>query len=175
MGKHIILIGLMGAGKTTVGKMLAKSFECPFYDSDHEIEKKTGVSIPHIFEVEGEEGFRKRESQIIEELCLLPAPVILATGGGAVIKPENRVLMQQYGTVIYLRATVHDLWLRTRNDRNRPLLQQGNARQTLEKLYRQRSPMYEATAHHVVNTGSAPANHIVRTIEDIISAQTSSE
>jgi shikimate kinase len=105
-----------------------------FYDSDHEIERKTGVKIPLIFELEGESGFRKRETAAIEELSQLKN-IVMATGGGAVLIPGNRALLKNNGKVVYLRANVHDLWLRTRNDKSRPLLQGGNIRQKLEKLY----------------------------------------
>ena len=110
----------MGAGKTTVGRFLAKNLELDFYDTDQEIEKRTGVRVPIIFEMEGEAGFRKREVGMIDELTQLDN-VVLATGGGAVLAAENRAHLASRGTVIYLRASVHDLYLRTRFDRNRPL------------------------------------------------------
>ena len=119
--KNIYLIGLMGAGKSTVGKMLAKRLGKTFYDSDHEIEKRCGVKIPTIFEMEGEEGFRKRESLVIKDLTKLE-DVVLATGGGSVLLPENRQCLHENGFVIYLRANPHELWIRTRNDKGRPLL-----------------------------------------------------
>ena len=104
MAGNIFFVGLMGAGKTTVGRVLAKHLHKAFYDSDHEIERRTGVSIPYIFEVEGETGFRRRESAMIEELVRMP-DVVVATGGGAVLLEENRKNLKQYGTVIYLRAS----------------------------------------------------------------------
>ena len=118
----------MGAGKTTIGRLLAKQMGLNFYDSDFEIERKTGVKIPLIFELEGEDGFRKREAAIIEELSQLH-PIVMATGGGAVLMPENQRFLKSNGKVIYLRANVNDLWHRTRTDKTRPLLQGGNLRQ----------------------------------------------
>jgi shikimate kinase len=164
---NIFFVGLMGAGKTTVGRVLAKSLNKTFYDTDHEIEKRTGVKIPVIFELEGEAGFRKRESQMIEELSQLEN-IVLATGGGAVLNDENRTFLKQNGTVIYLRANVHELWVRTRNDKNRPLLQNTDARSKLEKLFKQRDPLYRQVAHFVVDTGGQPVSTIVHEIEALI-------
>lgn len=157
----------MGAGKTTIGRMLAKQLDKDFYDSDVEIERKTGVKIPHIFELEGEDGFRKRESLALEELCQLQG-VIMATGGGAVLSPENRALLKNSGKIIYLRGKVHDLYLRTRHDKTRPLLQGGNVRQKLERLYLQRDPIYTALADYVVDTGAQSALEITSYIEDLL-------
>jgi shikimate kinase len=119
--KNIYLIGLMGAGKSTVGRMLAKRLGKTFFDSDHEIEKRCGVKIPTIFEMEGEEGFRKRESAVIKDLTQLQ-DIVLATGGGSVLLSENRTYLHENGYVVYLRANPHELWVRTRNDKGRPLL-----------------------------------------------------
>lgn len=110
---NIFLIGLMGAGKTTVGKLIAKSLGKTFYDTDHVIEQRTGVKIPTIFELEGEAGFRKRETSTLEEFAQQDN-IVLATGGGAIIAPENRDILKQYGYVIYLRANVNELYLRDR-------------------------------------------------------------
>jgi shikimate kinase len=161
---NIFLVGLMGAGKTTVGKLLAKSLGKSFYDSDHEIEQRTGVKVPLIFELEGEAGFRKREAQAITELTNLH-DVILATGGGAILMPENRQVLSSRGLVIYLRATVDELCHRTRGDRNRPLLQTENPREHLQKLYMQRDPLYLEVADMVVDTGGQPVGMIVSQIE----------
>lgn len=164
---NIFFVGLMGAGKTTVGRLLAKSLDMLFYDTDHEIERRTGVRIPVIFEVEGEAGFRRREAAMIEELSQLPG-VVLATGGGAVLMPENRENLKRNGTVIYLRANVHELWLRTRNDKNRPLLQNADPRSRLELLFAERDPLYREVATHIVDTGGQPVSAIVHQIENLL-------
>lgn len=154
----------MGAGKTTVGKLLAKNLGKTFYDTDQVIESRTGVKIPTIFELEGEAGFRKRESAMIEELSQLDN-IVMATGGGAVIADENRQLLKQHGYVIYLRANVNDLWHRMRNDKHRPLLQNVDVRAKLEQLYHQRNPLYTETASLIVDTGSQPVTNILNQIE----------
>lgn len=161
---NIFLVGLMGAGKTTVGKLLAKALDKSFYDSDHEIERRTGVNIPLIFELEGEIGFRKREAQAIAELANLHG-IVLATGGGAVLLPENRQVLSSHGTVIYLRASVEELCHRTRGDRNRPLLQTVDPRERLQTLYMQRDPLYNEIADLVIDTGGQPVGSIVAQIE----------
>ncbi|MEQ1598870.1 MAG: shikimate kinase [Methylotenera sp.] len=161
---NIFFIGLMGAGKTTIGKLLAKHLGKVFYDTDHEIEKRTGVKIPVIFELEGEAGFRKRETAIIQELTKL-SNIVMATGGGAVIAEENRKLLQTCGTVIYLRANVHELWHRTRNDKHRPLLQNVDIRAKLEQLYAERNPLYTQTAALIFDTGNQPVTNILNQIE----------
>jgi shikimate kinase len=161
---NIYFIGLMGAGKTTIGKLLAKHLGKVFYDTDHEIEKRTGVKIPVIFELEGEAGFRKRETAVIEELTKLDN-IVMATGGGAVIAQENRKLLQASGTVIYLRANVNELWHRTRNDKHRPLLQNVDIRAKLEQLYAERNPLYTQTATHIFDTGNQPVANILNLIE----------
>lgn len=153
----------MGAGKTTIGRLIAKQLNLSFIDSDHEVEQKTGVKIPTIFELEGEEGFRKRESAMIAELCQRDN-IVLATGGGAVLKPENQTQLKAHGTVIYLHGQVHDLWLRTRHDRSRPLLQGKNSRKTLEKLYLERHPIYTELADYTFRTGKQSANEIAQRI-----------
>lgn len=154
----------MGAGKTTVGKLLAKNLGKTFYDTDQVIESRTGVKIPTIFELEGEAGFRKRESAMIEELSQLDN-IVMATGGGAVIAEENRRWLKQHGYVIYLRANVNDLWHRMRNDKHRPLLQNVDVRAKLEQLYHQRNPLYTETASLIVDTGSQPVTNILNQIE----------
>ena len=128
--RNIYFVGLMGAGKTTIGKLLAKHLGRNFYDTDFEVEKRTGVKIPVIFELEGEVGFRKRESAVIQDLTQL-SNIVMATGGGAVIAQENRQLLQESGIVIYLRGSVNDLWHRMRNDKHRPLLQNVDIRAKL--------------------------------------------
>lgn len=157
----------MGAGKTTIGRLIAKQMGMTFYDSDHEIERKTGVKIPLIFELEGEAGFRKRETAAIEELSQLNN-IVMATGGGAVLLPENREFLKNNGKVVYLRANVHDLWVRTRNDKTRPLLQGGNIKQKLERLYIERDPIYSALADYIVPTGAQSAVEITHHIEQLL-------
>ena len=160
----------MGAGKTTIGKLLAKHLGKTFYDTDYEIEKRTGVKIPVIFDLEGESGFRKRETAVIEELCQ-HNNIVMATGGGAVIAEENRALLQTGGTVIYLRANVQDLWCRMRNDKHRPLLQNVDIRAKLEELYAERDPLYTQTAALIFDTGNQPVAHILNQIEKSLSRQ----
>lgn len=169
MSGNIFFVGLMGAGKTTVGRLLAKHLNKTFYDTDHEIERRTGVNIPLIFELEGEAGFRKREAAMLEELTKVQ-DVVLATGGGAVLLPENREALKANGVVIYLRANVHDLWLRTRNDRNRPLLQTENPKARLEKLFAERDALYQEVASITVDTGGQAVGTIVHQIEQKLAA-----
>jgi shikimate kinase len=149
---NLILVGMMGSGKTTMGRALAKHLGKVFVDSDEEIQKRTGVTIPHIFDIEGEAGFRQRETAAIDNLAGRDN-MVLATGGGAVLAKQNRELLQQNGIVIYLKAGVHDLWLRTRNDRNRPLLQTGDPRAKLTELFQQRDPLYQQVADIVIHSG----------------------
>ncbi|NNM81232.1 MAG: shikimate kinase [Burkholderiales bacterium] len=160
---NIYLVGLMGAGKTTVGKLIAKQTGKEFHDSDLEIKCKTGVSIPYIFEVEGEAGFRARETAAIQEL-VRQENIVLATGGGAVLSAENRQLLKENGTVIYLRATVNELWARTRHDRNRPLLQTGNPQAKLAELYEIRDPLYREVADLIVDTSRQNVRFLVNQI-----------
>ena len=161
--ENIFLVGVMGAGKTTVGRLLAKKLGRRFVDSDHEIEARCGVRIPTIFEMEGEEGFRKREAQVIDDLTQ-EKNLVLATGGGAVLLPENRRHLHERGVVVYLRATPHELWLRTRNDKGRPLLNNDDPKGTLEKLFARRDPLYRETAHHVIDTGKPSVTQLVNTL-----------
>ena len=160
---NVFFIGLMGAGKTTVGRAVAKRLDRPFFDSDHEIEARTGVKIPLIFEHEGESGFRSRESLVIDELTQR-SNIVLATGGGAVLAPDNREWLSQRGVVIYLRAHPHDLWLRTRRDKNRPLLQTGDPKARLESLYTVRDPLYRACAHYTIETGRPSVSALVNMV-----------
>lgn len=164
MGGNIYFVGLMGAGKTTIGRLIAKHLNKVFYDSDHEIEKRTGVKIPLIFELEGESGFRRREAAVIEDLCGLQ-DIVMATGGGVVLSADNRQNLKKNGTVVYLRASVHDLWLRTKNDKSRPLLQGGNVKQKLEKLFAERDPLYREIASLIIDTGGQPVHQLVSHIE----------
>jgi len=166
---NIFLVGLMGAGKTTVGRLLAKHLHKTFLDSDHELEQRTGVNIPVIFELEGEEGFRAREASLIRELAQR-RDIVLATGGGAVLRPENRAALAGNGIVIYLNASAEDLWLRTRHDRNRPLLQTADPKARLRELLEQRDPLYREIADIIVTSGHHSVNHVVREVEQKIAA-----
>lgn len=163
----LILIGMMGAGKTTVGKELARRHKLRFADCDHEIVARTGVSIPTIFEIEGEAGFRRRETQMIDELTQAD-DIVIATGGGVVTTPANRELMRARGIVIYLNVLPQVLFERTRNDRNRPLLQVENPRQRIEELHRLRDPLYRDVAHIIVDGGRANPGTMVRAIEEAL-------
>lgn len=162
--ENVFLVGLMGAGKTSVGKMLAKRLGKTFHDSDHVIEARTGVRIPVIFEIEGEAGFRARESAVIDELTALNN-IVLATGGGAVLAPANREALRGRGTVVYLRASVDELWNRTRHDRNRPLLQTEDPRGRLAELHEQRDPLYREVAHIVLDTGTQSLKSLIGRLE----------
>lgn len=142
----------MGAGKTTIGRLLARAFDRAFIDSDHEIEARTGVKVPVIFEIEGESGFRAREAHVLAELCQRPG-IVLATGGGAVLLAENRAALRASGQVIYLNAQPADLWQRTRHDQNRPLLRGADPQGRLAELFEQRDSLYREVAHLVVETG----------------------
>ena len=164
---NIFLIGLMGAGKTSVGKLLARRLNKKFYDCDHEIERTTGVRIPVIFEIEGESGFRAREIKMLSELACRDN-IVLATGGGAVLAEENRRMLREHGTVVYLRASPHDLWQRTRHDRNRPLLQTDNPLAKLTALYSERDALYRETAHVIVDTGSQSVSSLAHRLEQKI-------
>jgi shikimate kinase len=161
---NFFLVGLMGAGKTTIGKHLAKRLGKSFYDSDHEIERRTGVKIPVIFDIEGEAGFRLREQQVIRELTHRQ-DIVLATGGGVVLSPDNRADLKSNGTVIYLRANIDDLFARTRRDKNRPLLQTANPKIKLAELFSQRDPLYREVADIVIDTGRQSVASLLDTLE----------
>jgi shikimate kinase len=165
MGKsdNIFLVGLMGAGKSTIGRHLAKSMGMEFVDSDHEIERRTGANIPLIFDIEGEAGFRQREKKVIDELTQRSS-IVLATGGGVVLDPDNRTCLRERGKVIYLYATVEQLLARTAKDRNRPLLQTADPRARLEELLRARDALYREVADVVVDTGGRTARGAEREI-----------
>jgi shikimate kinase len=158
---------MMGAGKTTVGREYARRHRMRFVDCDHEIEARTGVKVPTIFEIEGETGFRRRESQVIDELTR-ECDLVLATGGGAVLDPGNRAILAERGVVVYLNVPTQVLWERTRHDRNRPLLQVANARERIETLYRERDPLYRAVADVIVDGGRGNPGGMVRQIEKAI-------
>lgn len=153
----------MGAGKSTIGRLLSEELDLEFVDSDREIESRSGASIPWIFDLEGEEGFRERESQALEDLMQEPAKVI-ATGGGAILRPGNRLLLQASGCVVYLKTSVEQQLIRTAKDKNRPLLQHAHPEVVLQKLALERNPLYEATAHLTIDTDGLPPRAVVRAI-----------
>ncbi len=161
---RIFLIGPMGAGKTTIGKQLAQALGMTFTDSDQEIQRRTGVDIPTIFEYEGEDGFRQREQQVIDELTQIDN-VVLATGGGAVLRAENRQHLSARGIVFFLACSPEQQFERTYRDRNRPLLQTEDPLQRLKSLMEIREPLYRSTADYTVSTegrsASAVANEIL--------------
>lgn len=166
---NLILVGMMGSGKTTMGRALAKHLGKDFVDSDEEIKQRTGVTIPHIFDIEGEPGFRSRESTVIAELVKRDN-MVLATGGGAVLAEKNRTLLQQNGIVIYLKASVHDLWQRTRNDHSRPLLQTSDPYGKLMELFQQRDPLYQQAADISIQSGKRSLHSLMLHLVDEIEA-----
>ena len=163
----LFLTGPMGAGKSTIGRQLSKQLDLPFHDSDHEIEARTGVDIRLIFDLEGEAGFRKRESVVIDELTQL-AGIVLATGGGAILDPANREHLGNRGKVIYLHASVNQQLKRTRMDRNRPLLQTEDPRARLEELMAIRDPLYREIATIVIDTDGMRVRDVVKKILEML-------
>ena len=156
----IFLVGMMGAGKTTIGRALAQRLGRPFVDTDRVLVERCGVPVATIFEIEGEEGFRRRESAVLAE-CAADAGRVVATGGGAVLDPANRAVMRERGTVIYLRARLESLWERTRHDTSRPLLATPDPRGRLAEILEARDPLYREAAHLVVDTGAQSAATLV--------------
>lgn len=164
---RIFLVGPMGAGKSTIGKYLAQHLKLRFADTDTEIEARTGADIPWIFDVEGEVGFRDREQQVVEEMTLWE-DIVLATGGGVVMRPENRQALAARGFVVYLHATVDEQVRRTRRDQRRPLLQKGNPEEVLRSLMAIRDPLYRDIADHVIETdGCSPRMVAQRLVRDL--------
>ena len=164
---NIYLVGPMGAGKTTVGRHLAELLGREFLDSDHEIERKTGATIPWIFEKEGEVGFRSREMNVIDELTA-KKQLVLATGGGAVTQAPNREFLKQRGIVVYLYTPVEIQLQRTYRDKNRPLLQVENPEQKLRDLLAVRDPLYREVAHHIIETNQGAARDLAQKIFNLI-------
>jgi shikimate kinase len=158
---NVYLVGMMGAGKTTVGRLLARRLRLRFIDSDHAIEARCGVKIPVIFDIEGEPGFRAREEQAIAELTSLEG-IVLATGGGAVLSEASRRCLSSSGTTIYLRARPEDLYERVRHDKNRPLLATADPLARLRSLFAERDALYGQTAHIVVDTGAQSVQVLAR-------------
>jgi shikimate kinase len=161
--QNLILVGPMGAGKSTIGRLLAKDLHLPFRDSDKEIELRTGADIPWIFDVEGEQGFRDREQAVIADLAQLDG-VVLATGGGAVMRADNRQALRQGGRVVYLHASVEQQLGRTAKDRNRPLLRGPDPEKVLRELIAVRDPLYREIADIVIETDERPPRMVVQEI-----------
>lgn len=158
--ENIYLIGLMGAGKTTIGRQLARALKLPFYDSDKAIEENTGVDIPTIFEFEGEQGFRDREEKMLMQLTKMQG-IILATGGGSILRAENRRLLKENGFVVYLQCSVDKILERTRRDTQRPLLNTENPRERIETLLTEREPLYITCADFKIDTGALQSKVVV--------------
>ncbi len=164
---NIFLVGLMGAGKSTIGRQLARELGKQFRDSDSEIEKRTGVSIDVIFDIEGEQGFRRRETRMLQEL-VEERGIVLATGGGAILASENRQLLRDNGLIIYLKASAEHLAGRVKLDRRRPLLQTGDKLAKIRELMTQREPVYQQLADMVVETNNRSIPRVVREISKMI-------
>jgi shikimate kinase len=161
---NIFLIGPMGAGKTTIGRQLARELNMPFYDSDRVIEQHTGANIPLIFDLEGEEGFRKREQAAIDELTAMEN-IVLATGGGAVLREQNRRHLSERGTTFYLYTDLDSLLERTHKDKNRPLLHGEESPEViLKRLMEERDPLYRKTADHIIYTGNTSIRGVIKAI-----------
>lgn len=169
------LVGMPGSGKSTVGRQLAHRLGVAFVDLDHRLEQVIGTTIRSFFETEGEERFRDLEARVLAEVAQQPGGLVLSTGGGAVLRPENRDALRHMGTVLYLRASPEEIYKRVRHDRTRPLLQVGNPLERLRELYGQRDPLYRETAHYVIETGrptvSTLVNMIMMQLEMAASAQ----
>jgi len=167
MKQNIILVGLMGAGKSTIGRSLAKQLKKDFYDSDRIIEERTGVDISTIFEIEGEQGFRDREEQVIAELCQMKN-IVLATGGGCILSEISRKNMQKGGHVVYLRTSADLLYSRIRFDKSRPLMQTKSPINTLRKLLDDREPFYMEVSDTIIMTGKQKINTLVKKVNKIL-------
>lgn len=163
MSHNVILIGPMGAGKSTIGKQLANRLSYDFIDTDHYIEEKTGADIPWIFDIEGEQGFRDRETNALSDV-VKKQDTVIATGGGIVLREENRALIKNAGLVVYLTASVDQLVERTFKDKKRPLLQVPDPKLRIIELYEQRDPLYRSLANHIVLTDKVSAKNIVSQI-----------
>ena len=161
--QNVLMIGAMGSGKTTVGKQLAKRMRMDFVDSDHMIEERCGVSISTIFDIEGEDGFRKRETKMLQELCARSG-IVLATGGGAITSEENRILLRKSGYVVYLKTSIETQLARTQKNQNRPLLENVDAQDKLTELMEERGALYEQEADLIVSSGERVVSKVVEEI-----------
>ena len=160
---NIYLVGPMGAGKSTIGRLLSAELKLEFKDSDKEIEDRCGCNIPWIFDVEGEAGFRDREAMAIDEITQ-ESNVLMATGGGAVLRPENRMALKNRGTVVYLKTSVEQQLARTGKDKNRPLLQIPNPREVLSRLMAARDPLYQEVADITIQTDDRNPKYVVQEV-----------
>ena len=169
-GSNIFLVGAMGSGKSSLGRALAEILCRNFLDVDAEIELRTGANIEWIFDMDGEQGFRDRESQTFSMLISENTNAVIATGGGIVLREENRRLLLDHGLVIYLRASSQQLYQRTRRDRKRPLLQVADRKSVIEKLLEERDPLYRQVADIVVNSGQGRLSHSVKKLAEKVLA-----
>lgn len=168
---NLFFIGPMGAGKTTVGRQIAELFRMPFFDLDHEIEQHTGASVNLVFELEGEAGFRRREAAMLAELAARSG-LVLATGGGAVLDPDNRRLLREHGFVIWLDAAIDAQLARLARDRQRPLLHAPDRRARLENLATERNPLYAEIADlHLRSCGVGNSTHVAHDLLDLLEAR----
>ena len=168
MTQSVYLIGPMGAGKSTIGRLLSQELKFEFYDSDKVIEERCGADIPWIFDKEGEAGFREREVSVIEEMTGVSG-IVLATGGGAILREENRRNLASRGTVVYLCTSVEQQLSRTSRDRNRPLLQTPNPEQVLRSLFAERDPLYRSVADIVIETDQRNPRWVVQELKKHLS------
>jgi shikimate kinase len=163
-GKPLVLVGPMGAGKTTVGTILAKRLRRPFIDSDQELEARTGVSVATIFEIEGEMAFREREAHLLDELCVPSAEIVLSTGGGSILRESTRAVLRERAIVVYLHATPEVSYERVKRAKDRPLLETPDPLAKLRALYETRDPLYLETAHLRVETHRDRASSVIEEI-----------
>src|SRR6056300_201205 len=166
---NIYLIGLMGSGKTTLGKSLAKKLNRPFIDTDQLIEQKSGVDVSMIFEFEGEIGFRERETKLLSEIALKKDHIV-STGGGIILSKYNRDVITKSGIIFYLKTQPAELFIRLQNDKTRPLLQGANLKEKLTKIYAERCTLYEMTADYIIETKNKKISQILTNIEEIMTA-----
>ncbi len=164
MQTRCALVGMPGSGKSTVGRQLARRLGVPFVDMDHRLEQALGTSIGAYFEQHGEAAFRDEESRLLADMAAQPGPMVLSTGGGIVLRPENRTALRQCGHVLYLRASPDDIYKRVRHDQARPLLQVANPLERLRELYAQRDPLYREAAQFVIETGRPTVHTLVNMI-----------
>ncbi len=166
---NVFLVGPMGAGKSTIGRLLATELSLDFKDTDKEIEDRSGVDIPWIFDMEGEEGFRNREAAMLAELSQLDN-ILLSTGGGIVIRPENRKVLAGKGTVVYLKTSIDEQVRRTSRDKKRPLLQNADPRQVLETLMAERDPLYQEVADYIIDTDSRSPKSVAQELSGLLTS-----